>query len=199
MAGRYEYTADWASRAQANWREFLPHLAHTKMTYLEIGVFEGRSGCWMLENILTHDESRYIGIDSWPFYLNRDGAVVEARARANLATYPDKAELIRGESQWVLRQPRWKLETIDVAYIDGDHSAQAVLTDSVLLWPVVKRGGILIWDDCSHRRKNRPVRHAIQAFLSCFSGQFLPLFSSRLQYAVRKIAPEPQDSTETAS
>ena len=183
------FTANWADRAQANWLEFLPHLAHSKLTYLEIGVFEGRSGCWILENVLTHAEARYIGIDSWPFYQDRDGGIVEARARNNLSPDSDKVELIRGESQWVLRQPRWQPETIDVGYIDGDHGSEAVLTDSVLLWPLIKPGGVLIWDDCSRRRKNRPVRCAIRAFLACVPDRYVPMFSKRLQFAIRKVSP----------
>lgn len=190
MKEHYNFSANWSDRAQSNWQEHLSHLTHTKLVYLEIGVFEGRFSCWMLDNILTHPESRYIGIDSWPFYENRDGHIVETTARTNLASHAAKVELIRGDSQWVLRQPRWQPETVDVGYIDGDHGSEAVLTDSVLLWPLIKAGGILIWDDCSRRKKNLPVRRAIKAFLSCIPGRYVPVFTQKLQFAVRKIQLE---------
>lgn len=191
IANRYVFTRNWADRGQANWHEHLAYLAGKPFTYLEIGVFEGRSGCWMLDDFLTHPSSRYIGIDLWEFDRRYDGKQVEARARANLSRHAAKAELLKGPSHWLLRSPRWLPATIDVGLIDGDHGATGVLSDSVLVWPLVKPGGVMIWDDYCDRRRHRGIRKAADAFLSCIEGSYLPLFQSRQQLAIRKL---PDDS-----
>jgi hypothetical protein len=42
--------------------------------------------------------------------------------------------------------------TFDVAYIDGDHSALGAVLDTCLVWPLVKPGGIVAFDDWTHPR-----------------------------------------------
>lgn len=187
---KYRFTANWSKRGATNWQTSLSHLNATPLVYLEIGVFEGRSACWMLDHVMTHPDSRYIGIDPWADYEGREGAAIELLAIANLASHREKAELIRGDSRWVLRQTRWRPESIDVAYIDGDHRAEAVLTDSVLIWPLIRPGGVLIWDDYGNRGKNRSVRKGVDAFLSCLDERFDRLFERDYQLAVRKRAAE---------
>lgn len=60
------YTQDWFS---ANIPRFNIHLAHMRdkenLNFLEIGSFEGRSTGWLLENVLTHDSSKIICIDTF--------------------------------------------------------------------------------------------------------------------------------------
>jgi len=35
----------------------------------------------------------------------------------------------------------------DLAFIDGSHVARDVLTDALLLWPYIKPGGYMVFDD----------------------------------------------------
>lgn len=182
----YTFTRNWADRGLLNWHEYLADLAGKPLVYLEIGIFEGRSGCRLLDEFLTHPDARYIGIDIWKYESKYDGPTVEARARANLERHLGKVELIQGSSPWVLRHPRWLPASIDVGYIDGDHGMAGVLADSVLVWPLVKPGGVVIWDDYSSRRRNRQVRLAVDRFLACYPGTYSPLFHARGQFGVRK-------------
>jgi len=61
--------------------------------------------------------------------------------------------------------------TFDCAYIDGSHIAQCVLEDSVGVWPLVKPGGTVIWDDYSWRGHKElvPARIVIDTFLEIYS------------------------------
>lgn len=176
----YEFTRNWTKHAVQNWNHFLSHLSGTKLTFMEIGVFEGRFACWLLDRVLTHPESRYIGIDDWSFsyhfYTQLNGAEFEARARHNLANHQDKSEILAGPSQTVLRQERWNNQSIDVGYIDGNHQFGPCLEDSVLMWPLIKPGGLLIWDDYT---VHKAVRHSVDAFLRCIEGTYTLLFSNR--------------------
>lgn len=184
------FSQDWSRHFVANAAAHWMSLAGKPVRYLEIGVFEGRSARWMLENILTHPESRMVGIDPWPI----EGDPFEDRARANLAPFGDRVELIKGRSDVVLREGRFADESFDIALIDGDHRALPALTDSVLVWPLLKVGGMCTWDDYGwHRapwkRKPRHERpqHAIDAFLAAIPGQYEQLFRG-YQIGVTKTA-----------
>jgi len=60
--------------------------------------------------------------------------------------HSDRAKIMRGESQTILRGMERK-PFFDFIYIDGDHHASAVLEDAVLCFPLLKDGGLLIFDD----------------------------------------------------
>lgn len=144
---------------------------------LEIGVYDGRSACWWLDNLLTGPYDRYVGIDPFDKSLMqhpRRMSGIEDRARANLATYGAKATIIKAKSQDVLTAnslyahliPSWRF---DVVYIDGDHELPGVMDDTVAVWPLVKTGGIVIWDDYIGGKRYGPrrfqIRDAIAPFL----------------------------------
>lgn len=196
-ATRLEYSQNWSEHFASNAAQHWAPLKGRPLRYLEIGVFEGRGSRWMLENVLTHPDSRLVGIDAWPF----DGDPFEGRARANLAEFSERVELIKGRSTDVLRHGRFEDESFDLIYIDGDHRALAAMSDSVLTWPLLKVGGLCTWDDYKWRRApwKRTPRHerpgdAIDAFIHAIKGQFEPLFRN-YQLGVRKTqgaAPPPR-------
>ena len=180
------FTRTWFLRNRAHWQTHLAPLAGQRLLYLEVGIFEGRSACWMMDNVLTHPESRYIGIDPWILSPSRypDPSIIESRARANLASFASKATIIKGRSQEVLAEGLVPVATLDIAYIDGDHTREGVLADSELVWPLMKDGGILIWDDYWMRRSHA-VRDAVDGFLDTIAGRYELLFKNR-QVAIRK-------------
>ena len=52
------YTYDWFSQHVPYWNRLLePLKGQPDLRFLEIGSFEGRSACWLLRNILTHETS----------------------------------------------------------------------------------------------------------------------------------------------
>lgn len=187
------FSQDWSRHFVRNATKHLLPLAGAPLRCLEIGVFEGRSARWMLENVLTHPESRFVGVDAWPF----PGDPFEQRARDNLAPFADRVELHKAASGDALRGPGFRPESFDIVYIDGDHRALAVLTDSVLTWPLLRVGGVCIWDDYRWKsapwkrvpRHERP-RAAIDAFVGSLHGQCEVLFKNA-QLGVRKTARVP--------
>lgn len=110
--------------------------------YLEIGVNQGRSAMWVLENILTDPSAKLTGIDIFP-----EGTDFKKRYLSNLklSGFAHKATTIEGFSQIELR--KLPLNSFDIIYIDGDHRANGVLADAVLSFELLKTGGILIFDD----------------------------------------------------
>ncbi len=65
----------------------------------------------------------------------------------------------------------------DFVYVDGSHRASDVLTDAVLAWPLLKAGGLLIFDDdgWEHTTESGEVLkpgEGIRAFMRGFAGQY---------------------------
>lgn len=160
-------------------------------TYLEIGVMEGKSAVLMLDNILTHPESRLRAVDPWDSMPK-----VEATARRNLEGYGVRVHVHKGTMRSALKEKAWREGEVDIAYHDGGKAAADVLEASVLIWPLLKDGGILIWDDylwkaeeCGNKTVSINPSVGIDAFLKCIDGRYSVLFSN-WQLAVRKTLPE---------
>ena len=137
-----QFRSDWVTANSSNWERELAHLVgEPNLNYLEIGVFEGRSLIWMLDNVLTHPSCRATGIDM--FHLKK----FEKTFRSNLkkAGHEKRVTTLVGKSEEMLRG--LERESFDLIYIDGSHMATHVFMDAAMTWPLLKTGGILMFDD----------------------------------------------------
>lgn len=153
---RYQYTQNWTEPFIVNATRHLVSLKDRPLKYLEIGVFEGRSLCWMAEHVLLHPDSFGVGIDTWP---NSDEF---ARAEHNCGQHQN-LKWIR--SNLTREACNFPAEHFDIIYIDGDHLAIPVMTDTVLAWQLLKPGGIMIWDDTGWNHPHFQVPEVIDWFL----------------------------------
>jgi predicted O-methyltransferase YrrM len=164
------YTHRWFRRRnQSTFETFVaPEWAGKPITYLEIGVFEGQSMVWMLENVLTHRLARAVGIDPWLMMVKQTEEEmdrVRIRALANTARWPN-CTLQRGNSADVLRAMIVNRHLgigrgdVDVCLIDGHHTAYAVTDDASLVYELLKPGGWMIFDDVENARKRE--NHVLQ-------------------------------------
>ena len=143
----YEFTIDWFSRNIPTWKAFMsPYVGKPDIQYLEVGMYEGRSVVWMLENVLTHPTARVTGLDLF-WDLTEYSPELYARFESNikLACGEDKVTTYVGFSQEELR--KLPLNTYDIIYIDGSHLGPDVLEDAVLAFRLLKGGGLIIFDD----------------------------------------------------
>lgn len=201
MVHKAEYTNRWFKQnAMRCFREvLLPRYADGRtrhpIRYLEIGVYEGMSMVWMLDNVLTHYNDVAIGVD--PF-LPTDSAThpmeeVERRCRANLARFGTRVTLIKSQSWAALRSDdRLAERMFDVIFIDGDHSLDAVKDDVEQCWAKLMVRGILICDDymrLPRRDRSRTLMKTDAASgidAALIGKQFDVLFNAR-QLAVKRI------------
>ena len=65
----------------------------------------------------------------------------------SLTKYPSKLGQLKGSSSERLIELRTQNAPFDLNYIDGSHTANDVLEDAVLSWPMLKEGGTLVFDD----------------------------------------------------
>jgi predicted O-methyltransferase YrrM len=197
MAGWFKKRGGWE-----NFTYLKPLFMGKSFKYLELGVFEGDSLEWVARNLATHPESTCVGIDPWLPMKGRDAENMKAirdTAATRLSKYP--SVLLRQKySSKYLRSKKVKQDgPFDFVYIDSDHYAPFVLEDTILVWPHIKNGGILVWDDFGlnlrrpARRRNLGVETAVPAFLSCFTkGDCYEVINlpNRYQYGVRKLRDE---------
>ena len=157
------------------------------VNFLEVGCWEGRSAIFWLENIVTDERSRLTCVDR--FY----DPVKERRFDGNLAASEQSHRMIKikGSSNQKLRYlPFNHYEGI---YIDGSHEARDVLTDAVLCWLLLKKQGVMVFDDYKLPRqgfRERPAKEGIDHFLAAFAGQYEMICGpeeTHWQIAIRKI------------
>jgi len=192
----YQYTKDWFGWAPRVWEQLTPHLPERK-NFLEIGSYEGRSAVWTIENMMEDGGEIYC-IDTWKGgaeHTPEDMAGTEARFHNNILTvreaFPErKVNKLKGLStEWIPSLICEKLE-FDFIYIDGSHLAKDVLTDACMAWPLLKKGGFMVFDDYAWKPPGftllqRP-KVAVDAFINMFEDELL-IAHSGYQLIVRKV------------
>lgn len=197
METEKEYTRNWVGSKPNQWlKHICPVLAGKPgLRYLEIGVFEGRSTVWVMENILTGPDCSAIGID--PFIYgrkrlskNKNKDKIKQRALNNLKDY--EFQLIVGTSQDVLRKMQDQTEHYDLIYVDGDHMALNAYVDAFLTWPLLKPGGFMVFDDYGLSLKHRTVLYTPKAAVDFFveNQEDCELLWTGKQAGVRKTEQE---------
>jgi len=153
-----------------------PEWTGKPITYLEIGVFEGMSMAWMLMHVLTHSDSRAVGIDPWLMIPEIDSDGMEAvmmRAHWNTSHWQDRCSLVQGNSDMVLRKmgkgdgfKGISKGSLDLCMIDGSHSELLCLNDARMVLPLMRPGGWILFDDVEmhDNEKRLRVKKAVRQF-----------------------------------
>ena len=138
-----QFSEDWFAHNIPNLTRWLePLRGQPGLRMLEIGSFEGRSTRWFLEHVLTADDARIDCLDLFapdPVYGD-----YPARFRANTAAHAHRIRMLAGTSFDGLRRVEGPY---DIVYIDGWHSAFGALADGVMSWPLLRVGGVMVFDD----------------------------------------------------
>jgi len=198
---KFDPKFDWWTPSHYDNYEYIKREFQGKegLRFLEVGIFEGRSTVWFVENIFLADKCRYIAVEPDPApNMAHNFDVLEAKTGIRPAVVFDYSE--RALPQMIIQRYR-----MDFALIDGDHNAQGVLRDAVMVWEILKVGGILLFDDyemeatdpwhyishkefSEHPRANfQHPRAAIDAFLSIYRGLYEKVIDN-FQVGVRKTA-----------
>jgi len=171
-----------------------------RLSFLEIGVFEGRTSVWLLDNILEIPNNGRSGI------LHCIEPNLTKNGKFNLKQH--MGNIILHEMLSVKALISFIQEDVfkfDFIYVDGDHNACGLLEDLVLSWKLLKVEGIMLIDDYemettdpwhykSHKEFNlhnpklrfTHPRIAIDAFLGIYRGQF-ELIIDNYQIGIKKI------------
>lgn len=132
------------------------------LTVMEIGVFRGQIlSCWGLLKGLCKKDIRVIGVtplDSSDNHWESDYAL-DIQIISDLFELP-YPEIIKGSSLNKEVIEKCKDLSLNILYIDGFHSYDAVISDIKNYSPLVKVGGYMIIDDSANNMK------------CCYNGRF---------------------------
>lgn len=189
-----QFDSDWFSYNIPSWETHLSHLKNKpNITGLEIGVYQGRSTCWLLDNIFTHPSARLVAVD--PFTGNEENKnmpeinTLYQTFLQNTGEYGPRTICYKSKSRDFFKLNELQFDFI---YIDGDHHSYACLEDGVRAWEFLKQGGIMIFDDYGGgtaeergQNSNRIPFPGISAFMICY-GDLIDIVSVNYQVIIRK-------------
>ena len=158
----YEFTADWFGVNVSTWDKLLPSLHARRI--LEIGSFEGRSACHVIERCAQHHAIELHCVDTWEGGIEHlAGNPVTGNMSEVERRFDKNIELARGIAKHpavvvkhkelssvalvALLASRDNAASFDLIYVDGSHQAADVLLDAVLSFQLLRVGGLLIFDD----------------------------------------------------
>lgn len=178
------FSFDWTSWHFPNWIKLLAPLREHKPRVLEIGSWEGRSALFFLNYL---PGATLTCIDTFAGGQEHQEAAaknaeearilqeVEAKFDRNTTAFKPCIEKIKAASTDALIGLGLENRRFDVAYIDGGHRSSEVYADAVLTWPLMAKGGLVIFDDYAWdempQRLDNPGP-GIDAFLAAFAGQY---------------------------
>jgi predicted O-methyltransferase YrrM len=173
------FTQDWFTNNIPNFQLCMEAVGEQRKEFLEIGSYEGRSTCWLLEKALPKLGTIYC-ID--PYKNMQD---VEQRFWDNTreAIKGQMVVLIKNTSYQAIADLIIKKQVFDFIYVDGNHAPDIALTDACMAWGLLRSGGVMLFDDYEY--PHEPTKQGIDAFLSAFDGQF-DMVLKNYQLAVRK-------------
>ena len=144
------FTQDYFSHNIPFLTEMLKRIPEKKR-FLEVGSFEGRSTCWFLQNM--DDDGHIDCIDTWQGseeHVSLDLTELRQRFDENVNSVVKPSQHIRAIQKTSfagLAMLATAEQEYDFIYIDGSHQAADVLTDGCMAFPMLKKGGVIVFDD----------------------------------------------------
>jgi hypothetical protein len=184
FAGK-SFSTDWTSRFFPVWASLLARRRDEPLQVLEIGSWEGRSAIFFLQYLRR---CQITCIDTFSGSLEHtlrpkwsdQLPYVEARFDSNLAEFEGRVEKVKSTSTRALARLAADERNFDLVY-DGSHHSADVQADAVFSWPIVREGGIIIFDDYEWAFFLDEIdlpKLGIDTFLSVHAGQYRELHRS---------------------
>lgn len=114
---------------------------------VEIGSFVGASACFISEGM--GQGTKLICIDTWGNDAMSEGKRnTEKEFDSNTKSFQPKIIKVQGYSTEVIDKIKKVTESIDLLFIDGDHSYEGCKKDWDLYSPYLKGGSCVVFHDC---------------------------------------------------
>jgi predicted O-methyltransferase YrrM len=163
---------NWFANVQDSFHRNLGQFAgKDDVNFLQIGAYTGDASIWMLEKILTGNNSNLYDVDTWAG-SEEDGhegfnwTDVENIYTSRVSGFNNLTKL-RGDSKTILPAlAKDKREYFDFVYVDGSHKALDVYDDARYAWQLLKSGGLMCFDDYGLNGMNLEVQMGADRFLS---------------------------------
>lgn len=184
----------FVSDGQRNFEKFLYAYKKSPFRCLQIGAYTGDASLWLYENVLNHQDSVLIDVDTWegsdePVHHGLNWLTIEQLYdhKTSQAQLDRKVVKYKGTSDSFFRNNR---ETYDFIYIDGDHTSYGVIKDAINAYECLRVGGILAFDDYQWSAglgATKEPKLAIDAFYNVYFDR-ISVLVHEYQFWVRKTA-----------
>lgn len=190
---RYKFTEKWFDNMIPMWEQVFEKYPNIE-SVLEVGCFEGRATVWLCENVLNDKDKKYTYdvVDTFGGSLNESGMrkvkenlekndFIWDNFTHNISFFPHiNFNLNRGFSQKILPTMEGE-EKYDFIYIDASHRADDTLVDAYYAKNMLKKGGILIfddygWKDPKNLHPSNSPELGINVFNTIYDNEFQVLF-----------------------
>lgn len=206
----YNFSNNWFNTlAKGVWESLIPRINPTRI--LEIGSFEGASTCYLIEKLAARQEIDLHCVDTWEggvehkaggnavmnmsevenrFHFNTNLAISKVKHTVHLTLH-------KGFSDAALSKllAEGKQGYFDFVYVDGSHQAPDVLCDAVLGFRLLKKNGVMVFDDYLWQESlptgADPIRSpkiAIDAFTNIYCRKIKIMRAPLYQLYVQKTA-----------
>jgi predicted O-methyltransferase YrrM len=176
-------TTDWTSHSFPTWASLLAARRDVPQAVLEIGSWEGRSAIFFLQYLRR---CRITCIDTFAgspeHFLEPEWLAtlpkIERHFDSNLAEFGERVEKLKETSARGLARLQDEDRHFDLVLVDGSHRSADVELDAMLSWPMVREGGLVIFDDYEWSLAPEPAerpRLGIDSFLSGHTGEYREL------------------------
>jgi Methyltransferase domain len=182
-----------STTSKENFERHLLPLANTALRCVQIGAYTGDATKWMVDNILQHESSRLIDVDTWE---GSDEAVHKNMDWKDVwNTYYEKNKQAIEDSKVLPTKKRSDVffatsgGGYDFIYIDADHTAFGVLRDGMNAYEQTVVGGIIAFDDYGWSEGKGDFyqpRYAIDALCHLLNGK-VEKIEDNYQIWLRKI------------
>ena len=169
------------------------------LTFLELGTGQGRATVWLLENILTGKDCFIdtIDISGRVWYDPETKRCVDFTIPSkkieelilidcvdNLTPYINinKTKFHRCDTKTFFFENKYENKVYDFIYIDAGHDKSNVFFDSACCFQVLKKDGIIIFDDYGWGN----CKYGIDSFLCCFDEK-VNLIYKQWQVIIQKL------------
>lgn len=133
--------------------EHMVATSHNGATFVEVGVWKGRSICYLATEIIRANKAIFVyAVDTWrgseehQIYdtaINQD--LIYKEYLNNIVPVKEYIHNVRANS--VEASKMFFDESLDLVMLDANHGYEEVLKDIQAWWPKVRPGGILAGDD----------------------------------------------------
>lgn len=148
----YQNVPGFLHGAEPAYRWFLDHLPlHRPITWVEVGVLEGQTCLWLADQILTRDLPITLhAVDHFQGYAGIAPGLKE-RFDANTAEMQEAmgSRFVVHELSSTDAAKDFPISSVDVVWLDADHSYKAAREDILAWYPTLRYGGYL-GDNAGH-------------------------------------------------
>lgn len=183
---------------------------HKPKVVLETGTWNGKSA----KHMFSLGIEKYIGFDVW-----EEGSEELDEVENNVKAHANKAdvekllegkdiELIQGNTRKTLKEyAKGKKPFVDVAIIDGGHSAPTIKSDFLNILPLMKTDGVVFLDDYYFRCEDMKIgANAVMGDVNvpytvlpridkCKGGYFVKMVRIDMKDVPRTVWDMPEEST----